>query len=274
MAMNPRLLRPLATGFNPLTLSGLEAWWDFADSATVTLDSNRVSAVADKSGNGRTAANGTSGSTQPDYVTGARNGRSVARFDAALTQRLTVASSTGTFKFLHDGTAAYVAAVFSTGTVADPNGSFGILGNNATATANRGFVLQVDDRTPTFNMLLRVVVGAGVAGTWAVTQETANIFVPSQTHIAEALVDADNATATNRALTFADGAVLPATNVSTLSPSASNATFDFQIGTSGNNVTPHTGDICEILILSQQPTLAQQLALRRHLARKWGVTLA
>ena len=74
MAMNPRLLRPRATGFNPKSISGLVGWWDASDSATVTLNSGNVSAWADKSGNGRTLSQATA-ANQPAYTTGAVNGR-------------------------------------------------------------------------------------------------------------------------------------------------------------------------------------------------------
>ena len=161
MAMNPRLLRPTAndspasisglalwldaaapdalytTDAGPVepadeteiaNLAGLEAWWDASDATTVTLDSGRVSELADKSGNGRDAVNATTGTTQPTYETAARNGLNVVRFDAASTQRLTVASSTATFKFLHDGTPSYIALVKATGSSVDPNGIFALFG--------------------------------------------------------------------------------------------------------------------------------------------------
>lgn len=260
--------------FNPKAISGLEAWWDASDTSSVTLDAGRVAALADKSGNSRHATNGTSGSTQPEYVAAARNGRNVARFSAASTQRLTVDDSQAAFKFLHDGTASYVASVFSTGFIADPNGLFAIFGNNLTSQSNVGFVLQVDDRTPTFNMLLRVAVSRGVGGGWCATNETASAFVPNQTHLVDVLVDADNATASQRVLPSVDGAAVTPTNTSTLSASASNATANMQIGAAGNQAQPHTGDICEILMFSQQPTLSQRLALLGYLSLKWGVILA
>jgi hypothetical protein len=63
MPMNPRLLRPLASGFNPRSIAGLALWIDFADTATVTLDgSNKISAVTDKSASGLNGAQTTSGS--------------------------------------------------------------------------------------------------------------------------------------------------------------------------------------------------------------------
>jgi hypothetical protein len=80
MAMNPRLMRPRASGFNPRSIAGLFAWWDFSDSATLTLSGSNITAVSDKSGNGRNAVQ-VSGVNQPTLATAARNGRNAADFD-------------------------------------------------------------------------------------------------------------------------------------------------------------------------------------------------
>lgn len=58
--MNPRLLRPLATGFNPKSIPDLWTWWDFSDTTTLAQNSNGTTAatadgdpvgyVADKAG--------------------------------------------------------------------------------------------------------------------------------------------------------------------------------------------------------------------------------
>jgi hypothetical protein len=82
-AMSPRLLRPLASGFNPRQIAGLLAWWDASDASTVTLDSGRVAELRDKSGNSRHATNAASGSTQPDYIAAGRNNLNVARYATA-----------------------------------------------------------------------------------------------------------------------------------------------------------------------------------------------
>ena len=75
MAMNPRLLRPLASGFNPKTIAGLQLWLDGDDASTITLNGSNVSQWNDKSGAGRNVSQAVSGS-QPAYVTGSLNGRS------------------------------------------------------------------------------------------------------------------------------------------------------------------------------------------------------
>ena len=52
MSMNPRLLRPTASGFNPKSIAGLEAWYaaDVASSITIATG---VQQWADLSGKGR-----------------------------------------------------------------------------------------------------------------------------------------------------------------------------------------------------------------------------
>jgi hypothetical protein len=81
MAMNARLLRPLASGgFNPSRLQNLALWLDSADQSTVTTATG-ISAVTDKSGNGRTFSQAVA-NNQPSY-TNTQNGRKVATFDGS-----------------------------------------------------------------------------------------------------------------------------------------------------------------------------------------------
>ena len=275
MPMNPRLLRPLASsGFNPMSISGLEAWWDAADSASVTLDAGRVSALADKSGNGRHAENGTSGSTQPDYITGAVNGRNVARFTAASTQRLEVASSTAAFNFLHNGTPSFIAAVASFGTSADPNAAHGLLGNMAGSFGFRGCCLFFDDRASlSRNESVAAFVSAG-GSVNNVNAVAANIITPAAAAIITLALDPANSTASDRSEIAVNGGEGSRTNAATGAVNTGNSGFNMQIGTTGNQVLPLTGDVCEILMYSQIPTLSQQSYIRQYLAKKWGITLA
>jgi hypothetical protein len=72
--MNARLLRPLASGFNPKSIAGLVGWWDADDASTITLNSTTVSEWRDKSGNGRHVAMSTA-ANQPAYASNSLNGR-------------------------------------------------------------------------------------------------------------------------------------------------------------------------------------------------------
>ena len=274
------------TRFDPRRIPGLESWWDAADAASVTLDSGRVSQLADKSGKGRHAANTTSGSTQPSYITAGRNGLNVARFAAASVQRLTVASSTGSYNFLHNGTASWVIAVNTYGTVEDPLAIYGLCGNNRSSTAGIfGFELGYDDRAGAArNNSLRVAVANGVGGNPSLnpyngandTILTAynNVFAPDVTYVHEYEVRANDATAANRVSVRVNGGSSLAANNKTAAASTSNATDNFQLGATGNNTIPLQGDICEIMIFSQIPTAAARDMIRRYLGAKWGVSVA
>ena len=68
------------TGFDPKSISGLQVWLDPSDASVVTLNSTTISAIADKSGNGRTFLNDTA-LNQPTAAT--LNGRTAASIDAA-----------------------------------------------------------------------------------------------------------------------------------------------------------------------------------------------
>jgi hypothetical protein len=78
MAMNPKLLRPKASGFDPKSISGLAQWLDANDSATLTLVSGAVSQWDDKSGNSRNATQ-TTANNRPTTTT--VNGRTALSFD-------------------------------------------------------------------------------------------------------------------------------------------------------------------------------------------------
>lgn len=52
MPMDNRLMRPMVSGFNPLKLSGLSAWYDASVSSSITLTNGFVSQWSDLSGQG------------------------------------------------------------------------------------------------------------------------------------------------------------------------------------------------------------------------------
>jgi hypothetical protein len=277
----------LHSTFDPRRIPGLESWWDAADAASVTLDEGRVSQLADKSGRGRHAANTTSGSTQPSYITAGRNGLNVARFAAASVQRLTVASSTAAYNFLHNGTDSWIAAVNSYGITSDPGALHTLMANNAQASANTGFALSYDDRglgTPALNNAFQFNMTKSVTGFFCANNNTAgntgildvfnNVFTPNTLLVQECVYDADNATADQRVRLRINGGSEIVGNNKTETPSTGDARFSLQLGAAGNNNFPLTGDICELLIFSQIPTAAARDLIRRYLGQKWGVSVA
>jgi hypothetical protein len=277
-AMSPRLLRPVASGFDPRRIAGLEAWWDGSDSASVTLDSGRVAEWRDKSGKARHAANSTSGSTQPDYITAGQNGRNLLRFTAGSNQRLVVPSNTA-FSFLHDGTPSYVAVVASFGTTANPAAIYGVFGNINGGSFQRGFVFFYEDRSGTNDRLLVLVQNAAGSEAAVSTQNASydGLLPTQQKMVVEMVIDSANPTAAQRFSARRNGGTAVAANAQTNAPSSGAANSDLFIGSAASNNSlsvPLQGDICELLMYSQHPTSAAQTALRKYLAAKWGVTLS
>jgi hypothetical protein len=88
--MSPRLLRPLASGFNPKSIAGLSLWLDAADTSKISLATG-VATWSDKSGNNRNAIQNTGGK-QPSYSS-TINGRNVVTFSSATSQTMQIAAS-------------------------------------------------------------------------------------------------------------------------------------------------------------------------------------
>lgn len=79
MAMNPRLLRPLASGFSPKSIAGLEAWYAADVASSITLATG-VQQWADLSGNSRHLIQNTT-NNQPAYNSVSLNGKPAVTFD-------------------------------------------------------------------------------------------------------------------------------------------------------------------------------------------------
>ena len=268
------------TSFDPRRIPGLHSWWDAADSASVTLDSGRVSQLSDKSGNARHLTNTTSGSTQPSYVTAGRNGLNVARFAAASVQRLSVPSSTATYKFLHDGTLCYWIAVSSYGDSSDPNALLMLFATNSGASAQIGIFYGFEDRTvASANNAFNFSVLRGQSGTYAAAWDPSpawpnNVITPQATTVQEMLMDCGSATAASRVSVRFNGGSTLANNTYSAAVSSANSSGNFTLGATSSNTTPMTGDVCELMFFNQQPTAAARDLIRRYLGNKWGVTVA
>jgi len=272
--MNNRLLVPRAS-FDPRRLAGLEGWWDAADASSLTLDSGRVATWADKSGKSRNAVNSTSGSTQPDYVIAAKNGRNVVRFASASSQFLQ-AGSVGDWNFLHDGTKASVFVVARCFDAADPAVLGVIVDTGSVSSAQVGLGIYFDDRPVSRNDALVISGVRGSAGNLTVSSVQNNVLTPNTYVLIETNLDLGNATANLRALSRVNGGSQSGSNIFTNAPSTANSSYTLAFAR-GQSATPEayfTGDICEVLMYSQHPTTAAQTAIRQYLAAKWGITLA
>jgi hypothetical protein len=272
------------SSFDPRRIPGLESWWDAADAASVTLDSGRVSQLADKSGNGRHLTNTTSGSTQPSYVTAGRNGLNVARFAAASVQRLTVVNNKSAFNFLHNGTACWWISVNTYGTDSNPLTDYHLF---ATSIGSNfvGYGFGYRDSATT-NNAANFSTSRGVGGSPAsectnsartsVLAAYQNILTPNTLLVQDCLLKANDATASERVALSVNGSAAIKANVFTGAPSTANAIYDLTVGIAfeeGVYYGPLQGDICELMLFSQQPTAAARDLIRRYLGAKWGVSV-
>jgi hypothetical protein len=186
-----------------------------------------------------------------------RNGKPSMFFDGT-NDVLTVASSTATYKWLHDTTDGtfdqYINIVAQTGTSSNPNASYGLLGNNGGGSANIGYNTAYDDRAAfSFNDALRNFVVRGVGGTFVIQSIYNNTLLPNQLN---AIAMGFNRNLPGFSDIFRD--VIQINNGQTLrsntfsgTTSNSNASFDLQLGSIGNNGALLLGYISECVLYRQ-----------------------
>lgn len=226
--------------------------WVGSNSATVVT-------VYAQDGSARHFTNATP-SEQPLFVnagtiikrTGAGSG-AVARpaMDFDGTKTLSVTTSTALYNFIHNGGFGFVAGVFEPGKVADPNVAYGLVGNYAFSSSNIGFTMLYEDRAAVpANNAFRVQAANGAGANVSLTINS-NTFTPQQLHIVTSQFDCDNATANNRSISYVDNSAALTGNVQTATPSASNASFNLQWGSTGNNNSRLVGYSSEMIIDNQ-----------------------
>jgi hypothetical protein len=252
MPMNPRLLRPTASGFDPRRIAGLIGWWDFSDATllrqttagatAVTTDGDVVGYAIDKSGNNRPMASNND-SRRPVYKTNILNGKSAVRFD---------------------GIDDAIGATTHSGTAPDTQTWFGVFANFGSNTSGAARFIS---RTTNAALFCNAAFTPQTAAYWSfASSATPNGNVPlsnavyslSYTSSAQCLVRQNGLT------------VLDVTT-----PNASYTTttaFNAGAGTI-NGVNPASCDCLEMLIWHVLLSDSQRLSVDRYLARKYGLTL-
>jgi hypothetical protein len=151
MPMNPRLLRPTASGFNPNRLAGLIGWYDSADLTAMAQNSDGTGAVAvgdqvgwwkDKSPTGANVTQGTA-ANRPTLTANKVSGRAALTFDgsndnlsrSSYTAQNSLAGLTRIVVFSSTNVVAWVTRVFDGGgNGLVMNGAFLAHANNTNST--------------------------------------------------------------------------------------------------------------------------------------------
>lgn len=257
--------------WNPSNLTDLKAWYDAADTATISVSGNAVTQWNDKSANAYNVTQAT-GAKQPQSGTTTLNGKNVIAFDGG--DRL-VAASAANWKFLHDGTNSLVGMVIKFSSVSDPNQLITAMSTeDAADTTKIGASFNLEDRVAAgLNNANRCAVVKGTGGQFVVLQDNNNAITPNSATVITHLIDADNATAADRWATFVGtGSALKA-NTQTNAVSTSNPSYALNIGwNQGEIYNGVSGYIAEVVIASgADATEANRVLLRDYLSTKWGL---
>jgi hypothetical protein len=255
MAMNPRLLRPIASGFNPKSVGTLAVWYDAANTASLTYNGSTISQWNDSSGSGvsgRNLVQSTAGS-QPGTTT--VNGRNALTFN-------------GTSQWMRQSALSAYAhrtsfVVWSYNGTNGPAG--GIYGYRQSASAISGvsnsdtfFFLR---HGPSNNSEIGMDSPSGIAPTARVLGAAATI----------------SATA-NFTYSFNPSPVANTNQLTLVSVQTNNSADGNKmclVGVEGNGTSRTCGmTFCELLLYSQELGLSARQRVERYLAAKWGLTLA
>jgi hypothetical protein len=246
MGMNPRLLRPRASGFNPKSISSLAAWWDASDASTITTVSGAVSQWNDKSGNVVNATQ-TTANNRPNATTATLNGRAVMSFDGSndhFTFTGTARQNETQFIVCRSSIVAGVASTQYA--LADSSSGFGVA------------AIMKNDGSPTSQ--IEVNLGGFSAGVTRATYNfTANNpFGPSVISVIRS---------------SAAGGILRTDGTQRATCTTSNSFTLSRIGGIGTTF-PLNGYIAEILIYSRALSVSESQRVERYLGKKWGIAVA
>jgi hypothetical protein len=249
MAMNPRLLRPTASGFNPKSLPGLALWLDASDPASVLLTDNAVSEWSDKSGNNRHLTQSTP-NNRPTYATTV-NGRNAITFDGDNDVLFRSSLATTLLSSTDGATALYVFRPDSDATFAAVN----------IAAAGVGHIDRFSDGNA-YHGNLRLTRFEGVANNLVTSTGTqllaSRVQAASNTHVLRRnRTQIHSGTSGLSAFRSGAGVILAAgAGVATGAPT-------FQVY--------FDGEICEFILVAGPMTDSAFSACENYLARKWGI---
>jgi hypothetical protein len=255
---------------NPSEIFGADLydWWDFTDNSTLNLSGSNINSVSSKK-SGSTRSFVASGGARPTLVSNLVNGLQGARFDG-LASFMQVNSSTALYNFLHNQTNGGCVIIVSRVTDLNPNVLMPFLGNNSLNPVNRGVSIYYDDRIsfPRNNNIISQITN-GVS-TVAV-QLFDNLFETQQFNALTQIFDPKNVTALERLNSIVNFGADNKANIDTEVPTTSNATNNMLLGRNNASGSFYLkGDIAEIIISQNQPTLAQLTQIQTYLTNKYG----
>ena len=256
--MNPRLLRPLTTGFDPRNLSGLVAWYDASDlqylaqtssgATAATADNDPVAYWAPRFGSA--VLTQTVNNNRPALKLASVNGRASLAFDGSndrlsnATLNLTLANAftlCAVLKYNVPATGHQIPVAF-TNTDGFGSPSFG------------GGTIEINRTGNTF--------GAVVGSRLAANENAVNGGTPTSAAVAH-LVRFDNPTIS----LFTNGT----SRGTATRTQAANSDSGLFVGAYATGILPANINACEIVYYSRALTDSEITRLQRYFAARWGL---
>ena len=236
---------------NPLYYSPA-LWIDFSDASSLSLSGSSITQANDKSGNGRHFSN-VVGTNQPQLVSAALNGRSIARFDGVNDELLL--STNGLMKNV-TGATIYVVRRWA----ASP-GSTSIMFKIASATSATRGSLQGG------NVANRNAVGGRTLDADGFVRVDSTTATDTQWKVQTGVFDIANTDLYLYVQSALEGSTLSYQSATTTSNTDS---AHAAIG-SGNFVSRFGGDIAEILVFHEAHNAAKREDVWNYLRSRWSI---
>jgi hypothetical protein len=250
MAMNPRLLRPTPTGFDPRRISGLVAWWDAQVASSYDIVTG-VSEWRDLSGNGHALSQAV-GNNQPTLST--INSRTAFLFDGS-TDELVAGSA------VLNATSASSFSFFGVTQIANTESGY-IVGSGSAAGV--GYLIGTVNSVTQYDLRY----GNNLSQASSATKADNIGQVWSVTHRGAAGVGVKTAIWSLNGTLSAD-----ATTSSEFSAPDANLVIGNRPGGSAA-VQFLAGRVGSILIYNRELLLTERQRIERWLGSRWGVTVA
>jgi hypothetical protein len=254
MGMNPRLLRPTASGFDPRRIAGLALWLDAADASTIGNTSGGPGGISnnspvrywgDKSGGGRHATSSGADAAVPTYVSAGINGIPALSFDGSPD------TLDGAWSLTLTGqTVVMVGTIRSGGT----NGGRLWTQSDASGDASTSghYIPLLRDGT---NNAFSSYASTGFRAVVSVSLSTPLLMISRHT-------GSEIQNSLNNGASQTYGHTL-------------NKTFTrYRMGADFASSGRHDGNIAEVLVYSRSVSDTERNALARYLGRKWGITVS
>lgn len=240
----------------------LKGWWNSVDSP-ITQDGGGNVSLIEALGNLKINFRQTTGSRQPNLISGELNGHPVLRFNG--TSDGMFAGTAGDVNFLHDGSGATIITIFK---VADANpDNLQTIHSSQTAGTDTGINIRYDDRSSVVrNNRLQYLIGNGAA-TIGNLLTADDAVVPQTFEVVEWNYETKGG---DDLEVYVDG-TQDTTAETTGAPVATDSTNALNIGRRPNNTSFLDGDWAETLIINRVITASERTQLASYFNSKWGL---